>query len=220
MTTTNDPIADMLTRIRNANSAYKPGMTMPSSKKLVEIARILKEEGYIANFKATEEEGQRLLRVYLKYGPNNEATMSQLARISRPGCRVSSAKFATVSSPVYASSNTRTTSSATARYRVQPGDTLGSIAERNGVEVSSLKGANNMKGSTIMAGQVLVIPSGGYSSANSSDNGISDKINYRVKKGDTLSGIAQKYDVSVSTLKQANKMKSNDLTPGQKLRIP
>lgn len=123
------------------------------------------------------------------------------------------------SSPVYASSNRHTTSSATARYRVQPGDTLGSIAERNGVGVSSLKGANNIKGSTIMAGQVLVIPSGGYSSANSSDNGISDKINYRVKKGDTLWEIASRHNVSVASIQKWNNLKSAELTPGASLTI-
>jgi small subunit ribosomal protein S8 len=83
-----DPVADFLARVRNAILAKQQKVDVPASKLKLEIARILKEEGYIANFKATEEEGQRLLRVYLKYGPNNEATMSQLARISRPGCRV------------------------------------------------------------------------------------------------------------------------------------
>jgi small subunit ribosomal protein S8 len=52
------------------------------------MARILKEEGYIANYKATEENGQKLLRVYLKYGNNNEAAISNLERVSKPGCRV------------------------------------------------------------------------------------------------------------------------------------
>jgi small subunit ribosomal protein S8 len=53
-----------------------------------EIARILKEEGYIANYKPTEENGMKVLRVYLKYGPNNEAVIRDLQRVSRPGCRV------------------------------------------------------------------------------------------------------------------------------------
>jgi small subunit ribosomal protein S8 len=61
---------------------------VPASKLKLEIARILKEEGYISNFKATEEDGHKILRIYLKYGPNNEATMSKLERISKPGCRV------------------------------------------------------------------------------------------------------------------------------------
>ena len=53
-----------------------------------EIARILKEEGYISNFKPTEEEGHKVIRIYLKYGANNEAAISKVERVSRPGCRV------------------------------------------------------------------------------------------------------------------------------------
>ena len=83
-----DPVADFLARVRNAIQAKQQKVDVPASKLKLEIARILKEEGYIANFKATEEEGRKILRVYLKYGPNNEATISQMARISRPGCRV------------------------------------------------------------------------------------------------------------------------------------
>jgi len=83
-----DPIADMLTRIRNANSAYKPSTTMPSSKKLVEIARILKEEGYINDFAVTEAAPQDRLEVTLKYGPRKERTITGLRRISKPGLRV------------------------------------------------------------------------------------------------------------------------------------
>ena len=83
-----DPVADFLARIRNAHKARHQKLDVPSSKLKLEIARILKEEGYITNFKATEEEGKRLLRVYLKYGANNEAAISEINRISRPGCRV------------------------------------------------------------------------------------------------------------------------------------
>jgi len=83
-----DPVADMLARIRNAIRARHQKVDIPASKLKTEIARILKEEGYIANFKPTEEEGQKVLRVYLKYGHNNEAVISNLARVSRPGCRV------------------------------------------------------------------------------------------------------------------------------------
>ena len=63
-------------------------LDVPASKLKSEIARILKEEGYIANFKPTEEGGVKVLRVYLKYGPNNEAAIRDLQRVSRPGCRV------------------------------------------------------------------------------------------------------------------------------------
>jgi small subunit ribosomal protein S8 len=83
-----DPVADMLTRIRNAISARHQKVDIPASKLKLEIARILKEEGYVSNFKATEEEGHKILRVYLKYANNNEAVISQVNRVSRPGCRV------------------------------------------------------------------------------------------------------------------------------------
>jgi small subunit ribosomal protein S8 len=83
-----DPVADMLARIRNAASARHQKVDIPASKLKAEIARILKEEGYVANFKLTEEEGHKVIRVYLKYGSNNEAAISNLARVSRPGCRV------------------------------------------------------------------------------------------------------------------------------------
>jgi small subunit ribosomal protein S8 len=83
-----DPVADFLTRIRNAHRARHQKLDVPASRLKSEIARILKEEGYIANFKGVEENGQQLLRVYLKYGPNNEAVIRDLQRVSRPGCRV------------------------------------------------------------------------------------------------------------------------------------
>ena len=83
-----DPVADFLTRIRNAHRARHQKLDVPASRLKAEIARILKEEGYIANVKPVEESGQQLLRVYLKYGPNNEAVIRDLQRISRPGCRV------------------------------------------------------------------------------------------------------------------------------------
>jgi small subunit ribosomal protein S8 len=83
-----DPVSDMLTRIRNAISARHQKVDIPASKLKLEIARILKEEGYVSNFKATEEDGHKVLRVYLKYGNNNEAAISNVARVSRPACRV------------------------------------------------------------------------------------------------------------------------------------
>ena len=83
-----DPVADLLTRIRNALQARHQKLDVPSSKLKLEIARILKEEGFIANFKSAEEEGFKVLRVYLKYGPDNDPVISNLARVSRPGCRV------------------------------------------------------------------------------------------------------------------------------------
>ncbi|HVP55270.1 MAG TPA: 30S ribosomal protein S8 [Candidatus Eisenbacteria bacterium] len=83
-----DPVADFLTRVRNAINARHPKVDVPLSKLKLEIARILKDEGYIANFKATEEEGRKVLRVYLKYASDNSSPISQLKRVSRPGCRV------------------------------------------------------------------------------------------------------------------------------------
>jgi small subunit ribosomal protein S8 len=83
-----DPVADFLARIRNALNARHQKVDIPASKLKLELARILKEEGYIANYKATEEEGHKVIRVYLKYGANNEAAISSIQRISRPGCRV------------------------------------------------------------------------------------------------------------------------------------
>ena len=83
-----DPVADLLTRIRNAINAHQQKIDVPASNLKAEIARILKEEGYLSNFKATEENGRRVLRLYLKYGSNNDAAITNLARVSRPGCRV------------------------------------------------------------------------------------------------------------------------------------
>jgi len=83
-----DPVADFLTRIRNAHGARHQKLDVPASRLKSEIARILKEEGYIANYKPVEENGQNVLRVYLKYGPNNESAIRDLQRVSRPGCRV------------------------------------------------------------------------------------------------------------------------------------
>ena len=86
--TTTDPIADMLTRIRNAQAARHPKVDVPSSGLKMEIARILKEEGFIANFKMAEDGAKRHIRIYLKYTPANVPVISRIERISRPGCRV------------------------------------------------------------------------------------------------------------------------------------
>ncbi len=83
-----DPVADFLTRIRNGIKARHQKVDVPASKLKLEIARILKEEGFIANFKATEEEGRKVIRVYLKYAADNSAAISNVVRVSRPGCRV------------------------------------------------------------------------------------------------------------------------------------
>jgi small subunit ribosomal protein S8 len=83
-----DPIADMITRIRNGVRARLPKVDVPASKLKSEIARILKHEGYIANFKHIEDRHQGTLRIYLKYGPGWERVITDLQRVSRPGCRI------------------------------------------------------------------------------------------------------------------------------------
>ena len=83
-----DPVADMITRIRNGVRAKVPKVDIPASKLKAEIARILKDEGYIANFKRNEDGKQGMLRVYLKYGPGMERVITDLQRVSRPGCRI------------------------------------------------------------------------------------------------------------------------------------
>jgi len=85
---TTDPIADMLTRIRNALKARHPKVDVPASRLKTEIARILKEEGYILNFKVAEEGARKIIKIYLKYLPNNQPVISKLERVSRPGSRV------------------------------------------------------------------------------------------------------------------------------------
>ena len=83
-----DPVADMITRIRNSVRAKLPKVDIPSSKLKVEIARILKNEGYVANFKVNEDGKQGVLRIYLKYGPGMERVITDVQRVSRPGCRI------------------------------------------------------------------------------------------------------------------------------------
>ncbi len=78
----------MLTRIRNGLSARHPRVDMPPSKIKVELARILKDEGYISNFKVVEEEKKKVLRIVLRYTPEGESVISSVVRVSRPGRRV------------------------------------------------------------------------------------------------------------------------------------
>ena len=85
---TSDPVADMLTRIRNAMASRHPKVDVPASKLKMDIARILKEEGFIANFKLAEDGAKRSIRIYLKYTPGNVPVISRIERVSRPGCRV------------------------------------------------------------------------------------------------------------------------------------
>jgi small subunit ribosomal protein S8 len=83
-----DPIADMLTRIRNASRAEHEKVDIPSSKLKVRIAELLKAEGFIKNYRVLEDKKQGTLRVYLKYGAGNDKMISGLVRVSTPGRRV------------------------------------------------------------------------------------------------------------------------------------
>ena len=87
-----DPIADLLTRIRNASRAEHEKVDIPASKLKVRITELLKEEGFIKNYRLIEDDKQGVLRVYLKYGAGNEKMISGLVRVSRPGRRVYVAK--------------------------------------------------------------------------------------------------------------------------------
>jgi small subunit ribosomal protein S8 len=84
---TTDPIADLLTRIRNAARAKHPRLDLPSSKLKIEVTRILKDEGYLANYKVVDEKGRKTLRVFLRYTPDRRSVITDLRRVSRPGSR-------------------------------------------------------------------------------------------------------------------------------------
>ncbi len=86
--TMTDPIADFLTRLRNANSAYHDEVTLPHSKIKVNIAEILKREGYITSYRTEDAEVGKNLVVSLKYGPSRERSIAGLRRVSKPGLRV------------------------------------------------------------------------------------------------------------------------------------
>ena len=86
--TMTDPIADMLTRVRNANSAHHDVVSMPYSKLKKNIAEILQAEGYIASWKVEDAEVGKTLTIDLKYGPNRERSIAGVRRVSKPGLRV------------------------------------------------------------------------------------------------------------------------------------
>jgi len=87
-----DPIADLLARIRNAVRVKKKELNVPSSKMKVEIAKILKDEGFIKNFKVIDDNKQGILNIVLKYTDDNQSVISGVRRVSRPGCRIFCAK--------------------------------------------------------------------------------------------------------------------------------
>ena len=86
--TMTDPIADMLSRVRNANNAHHDTVSMPSSKLKVNIATILKQEGYIADFTVEDARVGETLTIELKYGPSRERSISGIRRVSKPGLRI------------------------------------------------------------------------------------------------------------------------------------
>lgn len=90
--TLSDPIADMLTRIRNANMVGKETVSMPTSKKLVEIARVMAEEGYITRYEVIDGEPRGTLEITLKYGDKKAKTIRGIKRISKPGLRIYAGK--------------------------------------------------------------------------------------------------------------------------------
>jgi small subunit ribosomal protein S8 len=83
-----DPIADMLTRIRNANRALLERVDIPASRIKVELAKVLKAEGFIRAYRLIDDKKQGILRVYLRFGPGNERVIQGMRRVSRPGLRV------------------------------------------------------------------------------------------------------------------------------------
>ena len=83
-----DPIADMLTRIRNANMVSHQNVMIPASKLKIALAELLKSEGYIVDYKASVVDGIKMIEITLKYGPNGEKVIQGLKRISKPGLRI------------------------------------------------------------------------------------------------------------------------------------
>ena len=86
--TMTDPVADMLTRVRNASLAHHEATSMPSSRIKVNLAKVLEQEGYIQGYSVEQTEPQPTLTIRLKYGPNRERVITGLRRISKPGLRV------------------------------------------------------------------------------------------------------------------------------------
>jgi small subunit ribosomal protein S8 len=90
--TMTDPVSDFLTRIRNASAAKHETVDIPSSKLKLEIARILKDEGYISGYSLLRDNKQGIIRIQLRYAAGKNSVISSLERVSRPGCRVYAAK--------------------------------------------------------------------------------------------------------------------------------
>jgi len=89
-----DPVADLLTRVRNGLRARHQVVQIPQSKLKLEVVRVLKEEGFVRNFKVVEAQPRGVIKVLLKYGPSGESVIHGLRRVSRPGCRIYAGKDA------------------------------------------------------------------------------------------------------------------------------
>ena len=83
-----DPIADLLTRMRNASLIKRKDLSLPSSKLKIEITKILKDEGFIKNYKVSEDDKQGILNISLKYTDTNQSVITGTRRVSKPGCRI------------------------------------------------------------------------------------------------------------------------------------
>lgn len=154
--------------------------------------------------------GDNLSYIAKRYGVSVSSikkTNRLKSNLIRTGQKLRIPKYSSAKAYSYKSSKSQTTG--TTKYLVKSGDTLGEIAEKHGVGLSKLKRYNGLKSSKIRTGQVLSIPSG--SSKKS--------INYKVKRGDTLSEIASKYRVSIADIKKWNNLKSTRVVTGKKLKI-
>lgn len=194
-------------------------LTIPGSSTAASETVTVEKTNYSASASGTRYtvvRGDTLGSISRKFGVSMASIQSAN---NMSGSVVKYGQVLTIPGTASASSTTRETASAgTGKYKVQPGDTLGSIAERHGVGVSSLMSANNISGSTIRAGQVILIPDGNYVSSSSSSAG-DDVISYRVKKGDTLWKIASRHNVSVASIQKWNNLTTAELRPGVSLTI-
>ena len=166
----------------------------------------------------------------VRYRVTSGDTLGKIAQ--RHGVSVSAIKSAndikgstimagdTIRIPGTNGSNTKRYKNTTAatKYKVKRGDTIGTIATRHGVSVSSIRGANNIRGSKILVGQTLIIPGGSGRSYSSS--AVTTPVKYRVKSGDTLGTIAARNGVTVASIKSANGLRGSTIRAGQKLSIP
>ncbi len=213
-----------ITTIRRANGIKGSNIRAGQTLKIPHITTTARASSGSSSTKAKSNgsykyrvrSGDTLGGIAQKHG----VRVSSLKRANNiSGSKIRSGQLLTIpgSNGSYSSSSSSSSSNGKpGKYKVKSGDTLGGIAQRHGVRVASLKSANNISGSTIRAGQILVIPNGSHSTKSSSNGG---PLSYKVKSGDTLWGIANKHNVTVANIKKWNNLKSNSLSPGKKLTI-